>query len=211
MIGCFKVEVVILTLKWRKKPFLPRKKSLIRPIAHILLGVDLSATITVSPTVSFLLGRNHFWRSCSKGRYSYFQRPQKTFVKILNLSPSSPGISVVFLLTALAVEIDFGELHILGHSPPTQAQMMIGNWAPLPNGHCGWTQCNSWWSFISRIGFSVIMHFQWGGLDSYGDTVGNIHGENASTHSQCCVSLSYSPCKRGLYRSVTLTSSSRFF
>ena len=56
---------------------------------------------------------------------------------ILNLSPSSPGISVVCLLTALAVEINFGELRILGHSPPTQAQVMIGNSAPLPNGHCG--------------------------------------------------------------------------
>ena len=136
-IGCFKAEVFILTLKWRKKPFLPRKKkSVIRAIAHILLGVNSSATITVSPTVSFLLGRNHFWRSCSKGRYFYFQRPQKTFVKILNFSPSSPGISVVFLLTALAVEINFGELRILEHRPPTQAQVMIGNSPPLPNGHC---------------------------------------------------------------------------
>ena len=87
-IGCFKTEVFILTLKWRKKPFLPRKKrSVIRAIAHILLGVDSSATITVSPTVSFLLGRNHFWRSCSKGRYSYFQRPQKTFVKYWTCRP----------------------------------------------------------------------------------------------------------------------------
>ena len=48
-----------------------------RPIAHILLGVDSSATIIVSPIVSFLLGRNHLWRSCSKGRYSYFSDTRK--------------------------------------------------------------------------------------------------------------------------------------
>ena len=139
VIGCSKVEIFTLTLKWRKKAFLPRIKSVIRLIAHILLGVDLSATVTVSPTVSFLLGWNHFWRSCSKGRYSYFQRPQKTFVKILNLSPSSPGISVVLWLTVLAVEINFGELRILEHSPPTQARVIIGNSPPLPKGHCEWT------------------------------------------------------------------------
>ena len=139
---------------------------MIRPIAHILLGVDSSATITVSPIVSFLLGRNHFWRSCSKGRYSYFQRPQKT---ILNLSPSFPGISVVFfLLRALAVEINFGELRILGHSPPTQAQVMIRNSPLYPTAIADIRVCyNSWWSFIRGIGFAVIMHFQWDGLDSF--------------------------------------------
>ena len=46
-------------------------------------------------------------------------------------------ISVAFLSTALAVEINFVELRILGYSPPTQAQVMIGNSAPLLNGHCG--------------------------------------------------------------------------
>ena len=86
MIGCSKVEIFTLTLKWRKKAFLPRIKSVIRSITHpITLGVDLSATVTVSPTVSFLLRRNHFWRSCSKGRYSYFQRPQETYVKYTEL------------------------------------------------------------------------------------------------------------------------------
>ena len=69
---------------------------MIRPIAHILLGVDSSATITVSPTVSFLLGWNHFWRSCSKGRYSHFHFPEN-ICQILNLSPSSPGMCCFFV------------------------------------------------------------------------------------------------------------------
>ena len=211
MIGCSKVEVFILTLKWRKKPLLPRKKVCDSTNPPYTYGRWFISDNNGVSNSEFSPWAEPFLALLQQRKVFSFPATPKNICQILNLSPSSPRISVVFLLTALAVEIDFGELHILGHSPPTQAQMMIGNWAPLPNGHCGWTQCNSWWSFISRIGFSVIMHFQWGGLDSYGDTVGNIHGENASTHSQCCVSLSYSPCKRGLYRSVTLTSSSRFF
>ena len=66
-----------------------------------------------------------------------FSATPENIYQILNLSPSSPGISVAFLSTALAVEINFVELRILGYSPPTQAQVMIGNSAPLLNGHCG--------------------------------------------------------------------------
>ena len=66
-----------------------------------------------------------------------FSATPENICQILNLSPSSPGISVAFLSTSLAVEINFVELRILGYSPLTQAQVMIANSAPLLNGHCG--------------------------------------------------------------------------
>ena len=80
VIGRSKVEVLVLTLTRRTKPSLSGNTSVIRPIGHTFLVVE-SSTITMSPTVKFLLGRNHFWRSCNEGRYSRFQRPQNTFAK----------------------------------------------------------------------------------------------------------------------------------
>ena len=80
VMGRSKVEVLVLTLTHRTKPSLSGNTSVIRPIGHTFLGVD-SSTITMFPTVKFLLGQNHFWRSCNKGRYSLFQRPQNTFAK----------------------------------------------------------------------------------------------------------------------------------
>ena len=81
LIGLSKVDVLVLTLAWRTNPYLSGKTSVIRPIAHAFLGKDSSTTITVSPTAKFFFGRNHFWRDCNRGRYSLFQRPQKTSAK----------------------------------------------------------------------------------------------------------------------------------
>ena len=81
LIGVSRVEVLVLTLARQTKPNLSGKTSVIWPIIHTFLGVDSSTTTTVSPTAKFLFGRNHFWRSCNRGRYSLFQRPQKTSAK----------------------------------------------------------------------------------------------------------------------------------
>ena len=93
VMGRSKAEVLVLTLTRRTKPSLSGNTSVIRPIRHTFLGVD-SSTITVSSTVKFLLGRNHFWRSATKEGILVSSDP-RTHLPKLHLTPSSPGISVV--------------------------------------------------------------------------------------------------------------------
>ena len=139
VIGCSKAGVFILTLKWRKKPFLPRKK------------VCDSTNRPYTPGRWFISDNN----GVSNSEFSPWVEP---FLALLQqrkvfLFPATPEnicqntelVAVFswnkccFLLTALAVEINFGELRILEHSPPTQARVIIGNSPPLPKGHCEWT------------------------------------------------------------------------
>ena len=97
MISCSKVEVFILTLKWRKKPFLPRKKVCDwtnRPytpgrwLISNNYGVSNSEfSPRAEPFLALLQQRNVF----------LFPATPENICQILNLSPSSPGISVFFV------------------------------------------------------------------------------------------------------------------
>ena len=97
MIGCSKVEVFILTLKWRKKPLLPRKKvcdSTNPPYTYGRWFISDNNGVSnsefspwVEPFLALLQQRKVF---------SFPANPEN-ICQILNLWPSSPGMCCFFV------------------------------------------------------------------------------------------------------------------
>ena len=103
--GRSKVEVLVLTLTRRTKPSLSGNTSVIRPIGHTFLGVD-SSTITMSPTVKFLLARTISGALAIKEGI-LFSSDHRTHLPNIALDATFSRNKCSSLQTALVVEIRF--------------------------------------------------------------------------------------------------------